>query len=291
MYIKKWEYRDGQFEFHKGINIVYGDNIYDFDTIALFLSSLCENKYHTYIHSFTDYFSYGHDTEILKCELVYKDKKYNIKPTFQNGDLNISMMDCQCDYKEFVDKMDKPTFLYLRSNIRFGCEVIHKYEDYNQYRQMSDGEFYCSFVKNNFVLEQKFWGNLFMKNLFSPTDYTKYHCEKLCEIINEMILVNNYYGFDFSLKNGCFVAYNNGAPKIVAHIREKDVGLQIMTIMSLYMMFLVKHDDGYINNISEDDGIVLLNLEFGERPSYSDKKWKYYDVFLKYFPNMQFIVL
>ena len=123
--------------------------------------------------------------------------------------------------------------------------------------------YYNDVVKNSYICEQKFWGNMFIKNFSNPTDYTQYHCNCLCQIINEMIDINNYYDFSFSFKNNNFVAYQNGYPKLVANIRDKDIAHQIFIIMNIYMMFLSKTKDNELTNVSENDGIVLLNLDFG----------------------------
>lgn len=289
MYIKKWLFDNSKLDLHTGINVVYNTNGYDLLSIATFLSQVCKHKYGNSVDQSC--------LEIVvpdsnhSCQIVCGDTLKSFNCYYKGSKLNHKDTMEQKDYKDFIDSIDYDIFVFYNKGYRPKITFINKFQDYNKYKLTAQNFYFEAFSKSYFVPQQYFWGNYFINNDLNGNEVTEFHCYKLKQIINEIIQVANYHDFEFSYDNNYFVVKYNGQPQFI-QIRVHQIGQQIGLMMKLYWMFLSKGNNiQFCSQVETSKGIVVTNMDFGERPSYSDNKWKYYDIWKKYFPNIQFIVL
>ena len=120
-------------------------------------------------------------------------------------------------------------------------------------------------------------------------EYSICHYNNIKMIIDEILAVTYSENFDFSIDIGKLTYYNNSRCFNIAN-EAFEIGITSGMIMQLYIGCLSKKEKGFVGYPCDYSGIVICNYDFGERPSYSDKKWEYYRIFSKYFPKIQFIV-
>lgn len=289
MELNFWEFNGYKANLHEGINILFSKNGYQFDLLGMFLSYTAklispQTENITYTDAFYLDFINSNTFEVLDNDNIFR---FTLQ--CNNGNIDWHSMK-KCSYNEYAKKMPTYLFSYFKKGSRINLCSLQKLEDYKEYLFRKDYFYIDNFGRQNFYKDQLFWMNMFVKNELEPTKYTKFHCDAIKTIIDEMIAINGYYDFSFSHYSNTFVVYKNGIPENIG-IRDYDVGSQIGMIMHLYKMFLQNHTNDFLQLPTEEKGIVVSDIEFGERPSYSDKKWKYYDILYKYFKGIQFIMI
>ena len=146
-----------------------------------------------------------------------------------------------------------------------------------------------SFTNYTFSKEVIFLAKCFVNFTYNNID--KVHYNNLKQIINELLAVNNNENFSYSVSHSRFTYWNNGTQKVLRN--SPDCLMKIIFLaVSIYkhqLEFIRKTNSDYIGNCMDANGIIVCDYRFAERPSYSDKKWEYFNILHKYFPKVQFI--
>lgn len=283
MFLKKIVICDLQFDFNKGINIIHNDATnYDFEVCATIFSQIIKQKY-MYIENYSDFPFLNHEAEYV---IQKQNKDYSCSLKFNRHGTLIS----NDDFTTIKNIFDKEAIMFFsQNNTYLGLTRLQKRQNYQNFKfKESDYSDYFGYVL--FKNDQLFWSNMFIDNKFNPTEYTKYHCDQITKIINNLLDINKYSNFQYSYYYKCFVCYKDGSVTTI-DIQNYGIGVLIGMVLKIYRTLLSKHQNNYIGDLKQDSGIVISNLEFGERPSYSDKKWNYYNILSENFQNVEFILI
>lgn len=259
-----------KYKFSEDINIIACDNVEIFINIASVLDLFVKKQ-----TSDSTYFS-DHDFRIDN-DFVFKSGEKTYVGNIYRRDGNMKKTK---ERPIFVTVIDKSNSTY--------------YLEYNNNDFSLPNNFYkdCMSI-NTFQVVQKFFNNMFFAyykgvigNKVKNYDYIKFHCENVINIVNSFLRKNGYDDFTFSIFKNTFVFTKNG---IVTENRGS-MGKIIHTFMEMYYRCMIKNPTA-LENVTDENGILVMFDNFGERPSYGEKKWSYYNFLKSIFKNFQIITI
>ena len=291
MQYKTISFLNEKFKFNRGINAISIDDVMVFDVLASPLMAIAK----TYDNSFEPFHEYEYNRSF--------PDRMSVDFSFSNGDRENITFDF-CDYNivsdrwiskyfdlgnQIVEKEKvKPILAYYRRGNCVNQDVYKSDVNFNNLNKLYKEREW--FPWKDWNKEYDYFSKLAIEAKYgNKNDFAVFHYNNLKQIIDEILSVNHSDGFDFPIDVGKFICYNDSRCLNVA-TDNCDLGITVGMIMQLYIGCLSRKEDNFIGNPCDCKGIVVCNYNFGERPAYSDKKWEYYRVFAKYFPNIQFIV-
>lgn len=288
MHYKTISFDDKKLKFNRGINSISYDENKIFDILAAPLMTISK----LYDSNFIPFFDEESDSylEKISTEFALKDKS-NLKLDFYFKEENRVFNSWYVDNKDICNiitsqENNKPILAYYRrgNNPYWDTNLTM---DYNIKNIFKESDFY---PWHNYSKEFNFFAKMAIKAQYNSQDeYSVCHYSNVKHIIDEILNVSFSENFEFAIDIGKFVYYNGGYCRQV-DTESYDIGITVGMIMQLYIACLQNKNQNFIGYPCDNNGIVICNYNFNERPAYSDKKWEYYNIFSKYFPNIQFIV-
>lgn len=277
-----------EFNFFDGINIISNTNGFDFDAIAFGLGLIpakVNKEFDFDINSITGSRA-SVDIEVnINGETIKWERRYN-------G----SRIDYQRDNK--VNLKTNPIVQYFSGKSIDVINFDYSSKNCNPNFNALDNLYKTCMRDNSFYYTQQEWGNLFIerfKMLASRNtnnaryEFLNFHCENLKRIVNEMIETLEFHDFNFNIAKRCFTHKKNNLT--FSGFKHNALPYLIYICAELYLRSLVINKDKFGDRIIQDKGVAIINQNFGERPSYSDNKWKYYNCLRRNFPNIQLIAI
>lgn len=269
-----------KYKFHDGINVISNDDNYNFDLLSIPIRILSKFSYPNFIINNDSIDVNG----FISFELEDKQKtKFEINSLHNNIVDKVWFEKNNNQLKELFNYENLPIMMYYKRGGYMERQLLcNCYDDC-----IIDSNVQNNFPYYNFVNENNFFMQLAIKK--TENEFAEFHFNYFKQIIDEILNINFFENFHFSWHFGKLVFENCGN---INNINTEcyDIGITIGMLMRLYCLCLNKKGKNFIGNPCDENGIVICNYNFGERPSYSDKKWEYYNIFTKYFPNIQFIV-
>lgn len=272
-------------ELSKGINVLPNEDSFEFDCIAFglgLISSKISREFDFDINNRTGNYA----SVKVVCDFDNKEVEWTRNYCFGHIDYN---------KEKDIAINEAPIIVYYNGRI---IDVYH--DDYNDDSTINIGLEYL--YKNNsdnvgFYAVQGEMSKLFkerIKMIASENTnndrfkYVNFHCENIKRIVNEAIGILNFHGFNFNIAKRCFTLKKNNIT--YESVRNSAIPYLIGICLDLYYRCMIKNPNAF-EDVLLANGIALINVNFGERPSYSDNKWKYYHFFERTFPNVQLIAL
>lgn len=277
MRIKTLKINDKDFKFSNGVNVITGVNSIFFYNLAFFLYKLKNAE-----------LDFTADTEIYDnidaCILYNNDKEsITFKMLIHEYDI-LNKEEIENCFNEINNKeKNKSIIFFANENADFSSHYITNFNKHPEYED-------DSFLNYNYYSDFCFWIKFYIEATYNNNEYYIHHFNILKQMVNEFLSINHYEDFSFDLTDYNSFTYSSDGIPYSLNNDENCIGKTIGLMMKLYRHALTIDEKNTNAQCSDATGIVVCNYRFGERPSYSDKKWEYYAVFKKYFPNIQFIL-
>ena len=114
MHIKKVNLGQIKLNLHSGINIIYNNHPYDFQSIATILSETCKMKYGSYIPIYSDYIQYeAINQNNISCVFVDEKQVFDFNILYRSDSFLRREMKTQQTFKKFLDKIDLNAFIFI----------------------------------------------------------------------------------------------------------------------------------------------------------------------------------
>lgn len=280
-----------KFKFNRGINSISFDDYQTFDILSsplMAISKIYDNSFEPFFDS--DNTNFSTFPSEMSANFGFLDGSEEIV-NFEFCDCNSVNRNWLAKNKDFAKKIiekekNKPILAYYRRGNCVYQDSYGRVKKYDLINFYSEREYYPWKEWNK---EYNFFSQLAINSKYKKDEYSCCHYQNIKKIIDEILNVTFSENFEFAVDCGRFVYYNNGRCYSVA-TESYDLGITVGMIMQLYISCLSQKEPNFIGYPCDSSGIIICNYNFGERPSYSDKKWDYYKIFSKYFPNLQFIV-
>lgn len=291
MIYKNIEFGNCKLKFHRGINAISTEDRFVFDMLSMplqHISKLYDTKFSIVTNSEEFYGAYSN----IRTVFEFSDRSFYelfIELNNSGETSNCWFKDNKNLVQDIIKKDGKfPIFMYCNGDTYLNNSPY----DQDFFEQMIELPYNMSnnFPRYNFINDCQFFMNMAINaNYVKKEEYSIFHYNLFKQIMNEYLSINHFEDFDFYFHIGKF-GFNNGSN--INNIDTDLYGIGITTgmLMHLYRECLIRKEKDYIGNPCDEKGIVIFNFNFSERASYSDKKWKYYELFNHYFPNIQFIV-
>ena len=257
------------YDFSEDINIIANDNIEIFLNLGYALDCFIKCK------GFSSNFRCGGIEPNIAFTFKEQNKEYQGICTYNKKmEKNNSSPIMSC----YIDNNRSKWFLELSCV----CEPVLPRNYYD-----------CALEYECLVQAQKCFINMFFyynKGLTGQKvknfDYIAFHCENIKNKINTFLNEVKCCNFNFSFAKGTFVYERNGVI-----IDNRTTYWKIINVfMDLYYKCMIKNPKA-LETVTDENGIMVMFDNFGERPSYSDNKWVYYNFLKSVFKNFQIITI
>lgn len=282
MYIKELYVRnvDKKISLSNGINVITDEN----------------NIYHCALAFLLGFFS-----KIKKSGDINPKESFDIELSvdsiFNDGceDFNVSRT---VDYNGYFTetastKISKKQINFVcYQNLNKGLEIPSVYFDNeNSFKKTVE------YGNRGAYLAKKFITGMFVKKISMEAvgntdnkeyEYISFHCNNLKKLFDDLLGIVGLNDLEYSIISKKLVCKRE---KIIKNLNTNEATAQLSTMLfELYYLCMCVDNDG-LDTVTQTKGIAVSTFNFGERPSYSDKKWLYYSFFEKTFPNIQFLTI
>lgn len=274
-----------ELQLSKGINVLPNEDSFEFDCIA-FALGLIPSK-------ISRDFDYDLESKTGNRSNVGIVCDFNGTEICWNREYGYDGINYSNDEKIKIE--EQPVLVYYSNRM---IDTYHYNFESDNCFHINDEDLYRNiFDKYGFIIAQEAMAKLFVDrikliaNNETNSDrfkYLNFHCENLKRIVNGAIGILNFHDFDFNISKRCFTFKKNNVT--YESVRQAAIPYLIGISLDLYYRCMIKNKSLF-DDVLLADGVALINVNFGERPSYSDNKWKYYHFFEKEFPNIQLIAL
>lgn len=284
MYLKKIYIKniESNFEFSKDINIISIEDDLVFHSIAFALGNISSRA------------SREFDFNILEITGIETS-------VIATGDFSGKEITWNRDYRGEKINNDNGKITENPIVVYYGNRVLdvfkNNYNDKNEFDNDIKYLYDNCMDKYGFLFSQKNIAKMFIERIKmicngntnnKKFEFLNFHCENLKRIVNNIINILNFDGFDFNIVKRCFTFKKNSIT--MESTRCFSIHYLISMCLDLYFRCMIKNPNE-LDSVVNADGVAIINFNFGERPSYSDNKWKYYNVLKDTFKNIQLIAL